>query len=465
MGSADKTGKTSQPAWRKTFRLQQPWTVGGIFTLAALITACGGGGGGSPSSGSTGGEQPQGNTEDSGASTGPALTLGNDSFYFKPELSMTQPGSLDHIAGGHRLSTAWNPNEANIALAPGMKVIFFGQAPNCDFPMQGPVDTFDDTRLTEVSRLTAIAAASPTSTVRWSPSGRSVHCNATAQSQSGNAAAFLAADVSQGGVGLLTSTGSDSADAPPFFGQFSAQGQDGSGNNAFLQGSVVGFRQNIDAASPLRPWLATNKLRVRSEQAVGSAKVDGGNGELVQAKQQIGLSFLNKRCFAETSGRPCQIQYILTTAIYRRGVSDWSRMNWFKKANMLYDPVQGGIPVVDGPLYSSGTATQDAQYGLSVWTSQGSATRHDTFASRTFDVTISFEQLLNALKLTAASATHQSPDQVTDEQMATLWGSGWQDTSQWVLLSSDIGQEIYNPDVAFRAELGGGFRELFVGPQ
>lgn len=448
-------------------RLRRRWAVGGVLTLASLIAACGGGGGGGSGGAAPVVEQPQGNTPDTGASTGPALTLGPDSFHFKPDLSLVQSGALDNLAGGQQLAAAWNPTDARIALSPGMKVLFFGQSEHCAFPAQGPVDSFDDERLADLAQLTAIGVASLTNSVRWAPSGRSSHCHAAAQTRVGNAAAYLAADATRGGVGILTTTGEDAAGRAPFFRQFSAGGQDGRGNNAFLQVSVVGFRQNVDQADPVQPWLGTGKARVRSEQALGSARVDGSSAPLVQAKQQIGLSFLNRRCYAETAAgsRPCQIQYIFTTAIFRSGVADWSQVDWFKNANLIHDPVQGGIPVVDGPLFASGTTTKDAKHGLAVWTSQGSATQHSTFSGRTFDASISFDQLLNALRLTVANANQLPPDQVTDDQMQAFWGSGWRDSAQWVLLSSDIGQEVFNPDLAFRAELGGGFRDLFVGPQ
>ena len=54
---------------------------------------------------------------------------------------------------------------------------------------------------------------------------------------------------------------------------------------------------------------------------------------------------------------------------------------------------------------------------------------------------------------------------VGDSDVAAMWGSAWNDRDSWVLLSSFVGQEVYNPDGARRVQIAGGFRDLYVGPQ
>src|SRR5262249_6344725 len=82
-------------------------------------------------------------------------------------------------------------------------------------------------------------------------------------------------------------------------------------------------------------------------------------------------------------------------------VSDWSQVAWFRNGDVWFDPAQGGIPIVDGPIYGSGTITSDSKSKLPLFVSQGTATQHAAFSGRTFDVTIGFEQLANVLRIVA----------------------------------------------------------------
>jgi hypothetical protein len=176
-------------------------------------------------------------------------------------------------------------------------------------------------------------------------------------------------------------------------------------------------------------------------------------------------TFLNNTCARTVSGQPCQVQYLFNTAIARSGVSDWSQVSWFKNGDVWFDPAQGGIPIVDGPIFASGQLTMDSRTRLPLFVSQGSATQHGSFSGRTFDVTISFEQLQNVLRIVAASRLGVELAALTDAQVAMVWGAAWNSREAWTVLSGDVGQEVYNPDSAYKVQIGGGFRSLYVGPQ
>jgi hypothetical protein len=127
--------------------------------------------------------------------------------------------------------------------------------------------------------------------------------------------------------------------------------------------------------------------------------------------------------------------------------------------------VQGNIPIVDGPIYASGQMTSDSKTRLPLFVSQGSATQHQPFAGRTFDVTISFDQLQNVLRIVAASRLSVDRAILSDAQIASVWGSAWNDRNAWVLLTGHVGQEVYNPSSTHKVQIGGGFKSLYVGPQ
>ncbi|MBT9596200.1 MAG: hypothetical protein IV094_09480 [Vitreoscilla sp.] len=433
-----------------------------ILFSALCLAACGGGGGGADTTPTDGGsEQPQ----DTGQSTGPAPHAGPDALYFLPRADLAETGALDRLSGGTALFAAWNPSDPNTALKPGMKVMFFGAGRGCSAGTQGPLTALSDDRLAVLSNLTLMPAAAAKPALRWTPAGDADGCDAEARTRSGASAVYLNADDSNGAVGMLTTSGTQDDGAAPFFGPYGTAGQNGGGANAHITGTFVNFRQAWSAADPLQPWAGTAAARVRSAQSMGAFQLDAANGSTVQVKQQMMATFLNKACLQTMSGRPCQVQYLFNTAIARTGVTDWSTVKWFKDGGVWFDPAQGGIPIVDGPIYASGQSTLEEKSRLPLFVSQGSATQHKAFSGRTFDVTISFAQLHNALRITTARSLGLDLSAVGDSQMAQVWGASWNDRDAWVLLSGDVGQEVYNPSGTHKVQIGGGFRSLYVGPQ
>ncbi|HJV61818.1 MAG TPA: hypothetical protein VJ743_12795 [Albitalea sp.] len=436
-----------------------------LLAIALLVSACGGGGGagaGTDSTPEAGGSGEQ--AQDNGNSTGPTPQDGPDALYFRPSAALAAAGALDKVSGGNALFAAWNPKDPNTALKPGMKIMFFGSAQGCAAGAEGPLTSLADSRLAAVAGLTSMPHAAALPALRWTPAGATAGCGAEAQGRSGASAVFLNADDAGGAVGMLTTSGKQDDGNAPFFGPFGAGGQNGAGANAHITGTFVNFRQAWGVADPLQPWTGHAVARVRSVQSMGAVQLDTA-GEAVQAKQQMMATFLNTTCIRTLTGQPCQLQYLFNTAIARSGVSDWSQVSWFKDGDVWFDPAQGGIPIVDGPIYASGQMTTDSKTRLPLFVSQGSATQHQAFAGRTFDVTISFEQLQNVLRIVTARQLSVDLASVSEAQIASVWGSAWNDRNAWVLLAGHVGQEVYNPSSAYKVQIGGGFKSLFVGPQ
>jgi hypothetical protein len=345
-----------------------------------------------------------------------------------------------------------------------MKVMFFGAAQGCQAGTQGPLTGLSDSRLAAVAGLTKLPHSAALPTLRWTPSGAASGCDAQSHGREGASAVYLNADDSAGAVGMLTTSGKQDDGETPFFGPYGAGGQNGKGTNAHITGTFVGFRQAWGAADPLQPWTGAAVARVRSVQSLGAIQLDTA-GPAVQAKQQMMATFLNTTCSRNVSGQPCQVQYLFNTAIARSGVSNWSQVSWFKNGDVWFDPAQGGIPIVDGPIYSSGQMTTDSKTRLPLFVSQGSATQHAAFSGRTFDVTIGFDQLQNVLRIVAARKLGVALSSLTATQIAQVWGPAWNDRKAWVVLSGQIGQEVYNPSAEHKVQIGGGFNSLYVGPQ
>jgi hypothetical protein len=261
-----------------------------LLTMAVLVAACGGGGGGSSEPPVSGGvaEQPQ----DGGDSTGPAPHDGPEALYFRPAAALAAAGAVDQLSGGAKLFAAWNPNDANSALKPGMKVMFFGSAQGCAPGTQGPLIGLSDSRLAKIAALTSLPYAAAAQSLRWTPAAASAGCDAEAQGRDGASAVFLNADDSAGAVGMLTTSGKQDDGKAPFFGPFGAGGQNGAGTNAYITGTFVNLRQAWSAADPLQPWTGSAMARVRTVQSLGAVQLDTA-GPAVQAKQQMMATFLN----------------------------------------------------------------------------------------------------------------------------------------------------------------------------
>jgi hypothetical protein len=434
-----------------------------VSAAAMTLAACGGGGGGATEAvTSTPQTETPANVE---TSTGPSPVLGADSFMFEPDASLAVEGAIDEVAGGDALFTGWNPHNAPEMMRPGMKVVFFGAATGCSAGTQGTATSVTDDRLSQLASLSSVSASAAGPKLRWSPSGNVEGCDASVKDAIAPSGVFLNANDAAGAVGLLTSSGRQSDGSVPFFGPFTAAGQDGNGTNKFITGSFVNFRQAWWAADPLQPWVGSAAARVRSEQTVGLASAPGASGVGAQVKQQMMATFLNPTCLGEGKGNACQMQYMLNTNMVQNGVSDWSQVSWFQRGSVWFDSVQGGMPIVEGPILGSGGITTDDTSGLELFRSQGSATQHGTFSNRTFDITISFDALQSVMRITTGRKFGVAAAAVTDGQIATLWGSRWNDRNAWVLLAADVAQEVYNPDSNYKVEIAGGFKSLFVGPQ
>jgi hypothetical protein len=272
-----------------------------------------------------------------------------------------------------------------------------------------------------------------------------------------------------GSIGLYTNGGTLDDGSAPFLAPYDASGQNGGGANAGIASSFVIFRQPWAAPNAIQPWLAGSTARIVSTQSVGNTAIgDAADpAHFVQVKQQMAATFLNTQCARTmlSPSTPCQIQYLWNTAMLRTGVSDWSTVGWFNQGGVMFDPGQGGIPVITGPIGTPGFATTDATTGLRLFTSQGNPTQHASFTAVDFDVRLGFDDLTNAARIVAAREHGVAPAAISSAQMAALWGPAWSDPAQWVLLSVEVGQEVYNPDPTKRAYIGGSFSRLFVGQQ
>jgi hypothetical protein len=441
-----------------------------LLGLALTAASCGGGGSSASSSSSSSGTettagQSESTSSDSAISTGPSLDLGSDAFYFAPSSVNASASSLNSVvSGGSSLYAGWRPQNPQTFLKPGMKIAFFGVADGCDSDVEGPLSALSASELSAAAAKTGLSVSAVGSDLSWIPSGAVEGCSTTAQTRTGASLVYLNASDADGGMALFTTSGTQSSGATPFFGPYTSTGQNGSGANAYIEGTFINFRQVWWSADPLQPWTGAADARIQSKQSISSYAINATGGATVQVKQQMMATFLNVNCAKTMSGKPCHIQYLLNTAVMRSGVSDWSKVAWFQDASLDFDPAQGGIPVIGGPIKTPGITANDLETGLPLYTSQGSSTQHETFTDRTFDVTISFEQLLNVVKMATAKSNGIDVSAVTESQITAMWGTGWSDRTTWVFLTGDVAQEIYNPGSG-KVEIGGSFRNIYVGPQ
>lgn len=451
--------------WPKAAMPVARWMVGAL-ALAAM-SACGGGGGAAAEepAGNTPGENPQGGT----TVLIDALPQGTQALKLAVDSRWADPAQAQALFGGETVA-GWNIRDPQRAMVPGMKIAFFGVSDDCEADAaNGPVVAGAAAGFASAQALTGMAADAVAEATRWTPSGRTPQCQASAQDKTGPNWIFLNPSDTQGGIGMLTQVGPDLSGQRPFLAATSPSGIDGTGYNANGLANFVAFRRAWNTESSIRPWLSgtdgsTVEARIVSRQSMGSTNVGPVDGQVVQVKQQIMVSLINTEC-QKGLQRPCQIQYLFNTAAVRAGVTDWEAHSPARDGKVWFDKAQAGLPIVAGLVPAQGGLVVDVESRLPLYRSAGAATQHQAFRDQPFDLRVSFAELQNAARIIAARQLGVSPAAVTDEQMATRWSAKWNSPQAWTLVSSTFGHEIYNAASTTRhSHIGGGFRDLYVGP-
>lgn len=375
-------------------------------------------------------------------------------------------GDLSYIEQG-QLHSAWNVSDRQAALKPGMKVFFFGRAEGCDLAASdGPVTSVGSSRFEQARELTGLPL-SPDPRKRWAPSANTDRCSAATRGQVADSFVHVNPGAG-GGVGLFTFSGPDQNGRRPFFQPFDTSGRAGKGNNPHIEGTFVAFRFDWQKGNTVRPWIGPERTAVfRTVQSVAAVGLgdDAPQGRIpVQAKQQFMVALINKSCMASgpQSKGQCQFQYMFNTAIYRAGVRDWAREEWFKQGGVFADRAQGGIAVVNGPVLGAGQSLRDRRSGTDLHTSRGAPTQHGEFTDKEFRVEVTFAQLVNTMRLTAALHLRRDPGRVSDDDLTQVFGSGWNNPEDWLLLTVHIGQEVHNPIQNAKVYIGGNMREMEI---
>lgn len=453
--------------------LRGPWVVTALF--AAVLTACGGGGGGGgTSSGATETPTETGTSGSTGGSTSTvvsidALQTTQPAFNLQVDDGFSLSKTISDLTGGD-LVTGWNVKSTDAALRPGMKVAFFGRATGCDPSyIDGPTSAGTDTDFTTTVSRAGVASASTSTSLRWTPQGVSGFCNSTNATRTGPSWVYVNPAATGGGIGIFTPSGPEADGSTPFLSPLGADGADGNGSNQYIIGTFVGFRMPWWDSDAIRPWTSrSSSARVVSAQNVASYQVASDISAINQVKQQVIVSVINKACQQNRSAvqGPCQMQYLFNTVTMRGDVTNWESSYPSTQGRIWFDVVQGSTPIVAGYVPASGKTVVDSESGLALYSSKGGTTQHATFSAQNFDMRISYEQLINAVKLIASKRYDVSVSSVTDDQVASVWGTSWNDPTQWTFVAASVGQELYNEALASRRIfIGGGFKSLYVGPQ
>ncbi len=404
----------------------------------------------------------------------PAPPPGPQAFDAGPAMVQALEATPGHGAGDG-VFARWNPPGGPALYRPGMKVMFFGRAAGCrgGGGPAGPVPADEAAPALARTGAAVPPARAPArertpEPVRWRPQADPATCGTALHRRSGPSLVQWTPGAEGGTLALYTDAGMDPMGEPPFLAPFDAAGQGGHGTNAGIVGTFVAFRQAWPADTAVRPWPTRQAVaQVRAVQALGGAVAgDARHPDApVQVKQQLMATFLDTRCAAAGTDRdhPCQLQYVFNTAVVRTGVDDWRRVGWFAQGGLFLDPAQGGMPIVNGPVHARGEPTLDAASRLPLFRSEGTATQHQAGAEQPVDLRIAFDELLNAVRLATAIARHAPAGPASPDDVHAMWRDGWDDPASWILLSVDVGQEVWAPKPVHDAWIGGTVRGLHVG--
>lgn len=197
----------------------------------------------------------------------------------------------------------------------------------------------------------------------------------------------------------------------------------------------------------MKPWSATcsgancdDKVRVAlvSDHQVASLSAPSGR----QVTQRVRAVFQQQDCVT-TSTSPCLVEINFGTLCAGINCSGITVQGG--------DPAQSGMPYVAGTVGGQGVTSLAPNNSLPIWTSWGSATQSAPFPVTRFQIEISWNQFKNLLAATAQARLGSGSTQ----NIATMYGSQWGTKTNWVIVESGFGQEVYNANLSSRAHVGG----------
>ncbi|WP_430232158.1 hypothetical protein [Nitrosomonas communis] len=372
----------------------------------------------------------------------------------------------------------WNPKGSDKNgqfFKPGLKISFWGKATACSPTMtSGPVTSESDWLFSQAEAKTGLPLDWGHPYLRWAPTGGGNLCIKGSEKLAGPSFVHINEDM-DGGIGIFSSSGRilDNEANKEFLQPFDDHGQFSTGANRDIQGTFITFRFATNGANAIFPFgkgeSSTNgkAVVINSTQSLATYKLappaNNDTGSPNQVKQQFSATFLNVDCIVKQASSPCQLNYLLHTAIIRQGVTNWSNELWFDKATLLLDPAQGHIPVIHGPIKANGIDTlfEDAPE-LSAWRSLDSNTLHASFSPTQFAVEISYEQFLSALKVAAKKISRSFNFSEDEEALVRTFGNSWYMPKSWRLLDISVGQEVHNVNAGAASWIGGSVTEISI---
>lgn len=352
----------------------------------------------------------------------------------------------------------WEPS-ADTILSAGFHVAFYGRpdpASHCSITRDGI------TSRGFVWADSAVDTGIPDGSNKWAP-----ECNGWQGVTYARVHESIAG--TGGGIGLYTHAGPKPWDPSGSFWMPYTESGDRNGANRFIEGSFAIFRFTPDTPVLVRPWIGNsqdNKLRRAAfitKQGVVKAGVGPKGTTQSQIQQKIQFTVVNTDCLQTNPTSPiaCQFQMLAYTAVV-----DANRP-YLNMAAVYADPSQGGIPVIFGPILTEGQSTIMAcpNYGCNndVWTSWANSTQHASWSGqKTFQIEISFDQLMKIVSVTTAQKKSKSIPTVAD--IKELYGPTYADPKNWALLDVGFSQEVYNEyqSESTRVFIGGNMTELRV---
>lgn len=333
---------------------------------------------------------------------------------------------------------------------------------------------------------------------RWAPKTPTESVCPTTKA-SGASYAIYTKGTSTPGIGLFTMSGKSFHNE--FWRAHPSNGVNGTGNNANISGTFFNFLQQPDYYNPIKPFsgnsndYSVKRMILESTQSVYNVSTYGDTTTIAQVQQKADVVLGNKACLDERKNSPslvCQINYIQHAYINRREYKDGKAIPtesfaWNQYARYNFDPQQGGMPYLSGPLKGNGEVTQLSYGGrkYTLWTSRGASTQFQSdtfprtdpatglavtsFENLTFRTEMTFNQYLTFLKILGADYLSQQtsktfyPEDISDQYMASKFGSKWNDPNEWIVMRIGFAQEAMNPNQETESiTLGGNIKMINV---
>lgn len=178
-------------------------------------------------------------------------------------------------------------------------------------------------------------------------------------------------------------------------------------------------------------------------------------------RQQIEIGFANRDCLKgkATDKILCINKYVFDFLVIRWGGKPLDE----KRGCLIFvDRAQDGLPHISCYSKPSGMKILERRSQLDMAVSCGEGLQQTTFKDKNFCYIISWTQFLNSFKAIASNHLNKPIQQITDNDLQSLFTKNYSNPDAWYITVVSFQQELHDPYKDKNVYIGGNIKELKI---